>query len=159
MQYVLVLNVAYQPLSVVDMEKAVTLVATGKADVVHAREGVFRSQHLEIPVPSVIKIHRNVKPMRGETIPVSRKALFARDDYTCQYCGAYGDEVEHVYPRSRGGKNTWTNLVTACRECNALKADRTPEEAGMELMNQPFAPTRSFMLMARGNDDWRVYLQ
>lgn len=141
------------------MERAVTLVATDKASVVHAREGTFRSQHLEIPVPSVIKIHKNVKPIRGDVMPVSRKALFARDDFTCQYCGNYGDEVEHIIPRSRGGKNTWMNLTTACRECNAKKADQTPEEAGMELLNAPFAPTKSFLLAARGNDDWRLYLQ
>lgn len=159
MQYVLVLNVGYQALGVVEVEKAISLIVIGRAETVHARDGVFRSQKLEIPVPSVIRIFRNIKPKREDAIPVSRKALFARDNYECQYCGKFGCEVEHIIPQSRGGKNTWENLVTACRSCNSMKADMTPEEAGMILRNAPYTPTRANLIALRGSPEWRDYLK
>jgi hypothetical protein len=75
-----------------------------------------------------------------DDILAARMAILRRDDFICQYCGEYGNTIDHVFPESRGGENTWWNLATACVDCNGKKADRTPEEAGMKLFREPFIP-------------------
>lgn len=94
-----------------------------------------------------VAVHRVVfqtenayRPWHGRTMDshASREAILARDRHRCAYCGGYGDEAEHIFPESRGGRHTFGNLVTACGPCNRLKADRTPEEAGMPLLYLPF---------------------
>jgi len=93
------------------------------------------------PIPSVVRLFRMVRRPPGR-LALSRKNVFRRDRYTCQYCGARGVELtlDHVTPRSRGGRTTWENLVTACKACNTKKGNRTPEEAGMRLLKRPRAP-------------------
>lgn len=161
---VLVLNATYEPLGVVSTERAVTLLMLEKADTVEGTGDLFSSMNEMVERPSVIKMRYMVDAPRKLTVPLSRRALFARDDQRCQYCGIEGGkglslEVEHVIPRSRGGRNVWENVVAACRACNGRKADRTPDEAGMVLRRKPFAPTRRMMIGTRGNDTWSKYLQ
>jgi 5-methylcytosine-specific restriction endonuclease McrA len=84
--------------------------------------------------------------LSGKAPRVSNKALFARDFHRCAYCGGYFDEHEltkdHIIPKKHKGKNTWMNLITACKPCNGKKADRTPEKAGMKLLYKPYVPSR-----------------
>jgi 5-methylcytosine-specific restriction endonuclease McrA len=92
---------------------------------------------------------------------LSRRAIFARDEHTCQYCGARADSIDHVMPRSRGGEHSWENVAAACRPCNLFKRDRTPEEAGMALAAPCRAPSQSaWVVVSRSTvpDSWRSYL-
>lgn len=171
---VLVLNVTFEALSVVSTERAVTLLMLDRAVVVEGTGDLFSSQNEMVEVPSVIRLLNMVHAPRQMVIPLSRRALFARDGQRCQYCHVEAGtlvwdkhvsdyvkvklEVEHVKPRSKGGKNVWENVVAACRECNGFKADRTPEEAGMVLLRKPFAPTRRAMMATRGDETWAKYL-
>jgi len=123
-----------------------------------------RSARLEIPVPEVILLARYGEvPDRGLTF--SRRNLYKRDKYTCQYCGAkppYEDlTIDHVVPRSRGGASTWTNCVLACWSCNAKKADRTLEQAGLKLFRKPSKPSWSpKLLLARATvrTSWKRFI-
>lgn len=166
---VLVLNATYEPLSVISTERAVTLIMLDRAYTVEGTGALFSSMDEMVEVPSVIRLNQMVHAPRQLTVPLSRRALFARDNNECQYCGVKGGviqndgtklalEVEHVKPRSKGGRNVWENVVAACRSCNGFKADRTPEEAGMVLRRKPFAPTRRAMIASRGNPSWEKYL-
>ena len=161
----LVLNRAWAPIRTASVKEAIGLVAKGAAmiiepetyethdlrswgDVSRARarlgDAVVRSARLVLLAPEVILLR--VYPGQGErSVVFSRKNLFKRDHYTCQYCGAQpGPEeltVEHVLPRSRGGFSTWENCVLACVPCNKRKANRTPEQAGMRLRRGPRKPS------------------
>jgi 5-methylcytosine-specific restriction endonuclease McrA len=104
-----------------------------------------------------LRLHMHV-PYRPHA-PLTRRAVFARDLSTCQYCGAAAENLDHVIPRSRGGLHVWDNVVAACRKCNARKEDRTPQEAGFSLRRQPFAPRDGFHLtLGRIEPGWELYL-
>ena len=124
------LNATYEPLSVVSARRAVVLVVRQKADLVHANGGYFSSERLRVPIPSVIRLRRYVRVPYRRRVPLSRRAVFARDEFACQYCGSGAENLDHVFPRARGGSHTWENVVAACRACNTKKGDRTPNEAG-----------------------------
>lgn len=139
---VLVLNACFEPCNVVTVKRALTLVLGGKAVVESPGKETVQTAHATFPVPSVIRliVYRRIPRM---TRSVSRKNILLRDRFTCQYCGAVFVTskltLDHVVPRSKGGGNSWENLVTSCKPCNALKADRTPQEAGMRLLHKPAA--------------------
>lgn len=141
------LNADYTPISVVSWQEAVGLWYIGKAEMVEEYPDVkLRSPSIVVPCPSVIRLKDYVK--RRSNSPVySRANLFTRDNYTCQYCGqGFTDEdltVDHISPKSRGGKRTWDNTTTSCFPCNSKKGDRTPEEAGMKLLSHPYKPKYS----------------
>lgn len=156
----LVLNATYEPINVVPDTRAITLILNGKASSVLDSNRICSGSREALMFPSVIRLNFMADVPRMRQVPLSRRALFQRDSFTCQYCGIKPDklEVEHVVPRSKGGKNSWTNVVTACRKCNAGKRDRTPEEAGMTLLSQPYAPSRLHMIAAKGYDEWKEFL-
>lgn len=151
MRHTVVLNSAYQVLGSIPETDAICLITTGKA---WAKENdasrLYRAQHIAIPAPTVVILNHYVKVKSFKIKPelVTNSALFRRDGYTCQYCGTHqrdlkhGDKLEreHIIPISRGGKNYWDNIVTACSTCNHKKDDRTPEEAGMTLLKHPTVP-------------------
>jgi 5-methylcytosine-specific restriction endonuclease McrA len=139
----LVLNASYEPLSIVSSRRAVCLLLAEKAELVECDEGVVRSANVSIPVPTVVRLRYMVRVPRRAVAAVSRRAVFARDEYRCQYCGARADSIDHVVPRSRGGSHVWENLAAACRPCNMKKRDRTPDEAGMRLLRPCRAPRGS----------------
>lgn len=158
----LVLNAGYEPMSVVSFKRAVILVLTGKAAVLQADEAApIRSASVVLDRPSVIILTRYVKPPRGRKVLLSRRGVLRRDGYLCAYCGGHATTVDHVLPRSRGGANSWTNLVACCRSCNCDKSDRTPEEMGWRLRFTP-APPRvgRFWLreLEEPVDEWRPFL-
>jgi 5-methylcytosine-specific restriction endonuclease McrA len=102
-----------------------------------------------------------VKAPRRRDAAVSRRAVFARDEYRCQYCGDRADSIDHIVPRSRGGRDVWDNLAAACRPCNTRKRDRTPDEAGMRLL-RPCRTPRATAWVTLGNtmvpETWKPYL-
>jgi 5-methylcytosine-specific restriction endonuclease McrA len=155
----LVLNATDVPLAVVPARRAVVLVLREKAEVVLSNGMVFHSERIVIEAPSIVRLRRFVHvPFRAHA-PLTRRAVFARDAWTCQYCGGSAENLDHVVPRSRGGLHVWENVVAACRRCNAKKMDRTPQEAGYRLHRQPFAPSDGFHLtLGRPDPGWEAFL-
>lgn len=162
MSRALVLNATFEPLCVVSDRRAVVLVLCETAEMLHASDAVMRSAHLVVAVPSVVRLRRYMRvPYRWRT-PLNRRAVFARDGHRCQYCGAPAESIDHVVPRSRGGRHTWDNVVAACRPCNVRKRDRLLEETSMRLLRQPTEPTGlSWLTLAVGSvpETWTPYLQ
>ncbi|RKN42490.1 HNH endonuclease [Streptomyces hoynatensis] len=160
----LVLNGSYEPLSTVSLRRAVVLVLQQKADVEHAHPGLrVRAASVDLPVPQVIRLRRYVKVPFRQRAPWSRRGVLVRDRHRCAYCGRKATTIDHVLPRSQGGQDTWLNTVAACSEDNHRKADRTPAQAGMRLLSQPFEPTPADALLlavgaqeAGGLPDWLV---
>jgi 5-methylcytosine-specific restriction endonuclease McrA len=137
----LVLNATYEPLCVVPGRRAVVLVITAKAVAVEDGDAVLHAASRAVPVPSVLRLTRFVRVPYRSTVPLTRKAVFARDGGRCVYCGAAATSLDHVVPRSRGGQHAWENVVSACGRCNHVKADRGIAELGWRLRRQPTAPT------------------
>ncbi len=158
----LILNATYEPLSVVPARRAVVLVARGRASVLATRDEVWHSAKIDITVPSVAKLNTFVRVPFERTVPVSRRAVFGRDDHVCQYCGAAAESLDHVTPRSRGGLHTWDNVVACCRRCNLRKGDRLPIEVGLALARRPSAPHRYGWIYASTGStldpSWQPYL-
>jgi 5-methylcytosine-specific restriction endonuclease McrA len=155
----LVLNATDSPLAVVPARRAVVLVIKDKAEVVLSNGMVFHSERIAMEAPSVVRLRRFVRVPYRPHAPLTRRAVFARDGWRCQYCGANAENLDHVVPRSRGGQHTWENVVAACRRCNTKKEDRTPAEAGFHLAHQPFAPRDGFHLtLGRLEPGWEDYL-
>ena len=125
----LVLNASDSPLAVVPARRAVVLVLKEKAEVIVSNGMVFRSATISMEAPSVVRLRRYVRVPYRPHAPLTRRAVFARDEWTCQYCAAPAENLDHVIPRSRGGTHTWENVVAACRRCNAKKENRTPQDA------------------------------
>lgn len=158
----LVLNASFEPLSVVAARRALMLVLSERAIVVHASGRVVRSEHLALPEPSVVRLAHYVRVPHGARVAVTRRAVFARDGHRCQYCGAQAENIDHVIPRSRGGAHSWENVVAACRRCNARKEDHLPEEAGYVLRRTPRAPRSHIWLLVAGGEllaDWEPYVR
>lgn len=137
----LVLNAGYEPIAVVSDRRALVLVLSGKAAALEAdMERPLRSAHADYARPRVILLNRYVRIPMARRNPVSRKGVLRRDNYTCAYCGKFANTIDHVMPRSRGGQDSWENLVACCLRCNSVKGDRTPEEMGWELRCRPTPP-------------------
>lgn len=162
---VLVLNATYEPLHIVSVRRAIILLLKEKAEVVEATEARLRAEHFTMPVPSVIRLVTYVRLPHHVALPVTRRTVLARDNYTCQYCGAMPGKaqltVDHVVPRSRGGDDGWTNVVTACLVCNQRKRNRTPEEANMPLLSKPSRPKYVALVLVRqgrASESWMKYM-
>ncbi len=159
---VLVLNQDYQPISVCSVQRSVKLVFLEKAELLHDDpDRAIRTVDDEFQYPSVIRLRRYIH-LPYAKIVLSRRNVMKRDNNKCQYCGTKTDlTLDHVLPRSRGGKDTWENLVTACNHCNVKKGNRTPEEAGMQLRIKPYRPVHItfFQNLLNGvQDHWKPYL-
>ncbi|KAA6231849.1 HNH endonuclease [Chlorobium phaeovibrioides] len=162
-QKVLVLNSSYEPLSVCDAQKAILLLFGGKAvPVTHHPERFICTVTETYPMPSIVRLTVFVR-VPYKRIMLNRKNIIRRDAFQCQYCGKTDAPltIDHIIPRSRGGEDSWENLITACRRCNSKKGSRTPREAGMPIMKQPQRPNHlMFMqqLTAAAAEDWKPYL-
>lgn len=159
---VLVLNQDYSPLTVCTVQRAFLLVFLAKAELLEADSNEkLHTVSTSYPMPAVIKIKNYIHvPYRG--VVLTRQNIFKRDHGQCQYCGIDRDlTLDHLIPRSKGGKSTWNNLVTACKSCNAKKGNYTLEEAGLVLKRPPFKP--SYIMFLRNNlgtmkKEWVPYL-
>ena len=160
---VLVLNVNYEPINVCNLQRAIGLMVSLKASLVSNGRGEIHSASLAYPIPSVIRLDTMIARPRPR-VKLTRREIFRRDNYTCQYCGkrAASLTVDHLLPRHLGGKEIWTNLVTACSSCNHLKGGHTLEEAGMGLLHLPKEPTASTLYIfghhLNENQDWMPFL-
>lgn len=151
---VLMLNSSYEVLGMRDFNRAITMLVKGTAFVFEAVPDKFVQgpppldesvERVCIPWPVSIMLKHYVHVDHSATAPLAdglaaNSAILHRDGFCCMYCGAAASTIDHVLPKSRGGENTWLNLVAACVECNGDKADRTPDEAGMQLIREPFVP-------------------
>lgn len=159
---VLILNADYSAISVCNVPKAFLLVYLNKAELIEKDPKVqLRTVNSNFPLPSVIRLNKYVSiPYKG--VVLSRHNIFKRDGNQCVYCGKRHElTLDHVMPKSRGGKTSWDNLVSACKKCNSFKGHQTPEEANLVLLKKPYKP--SFLVFIRDlngflNDNWSAYL-
>jgi 5-methylcytosine-specific restriction endonuclease McrA len=164
MRQVLLLNATYEPLTTLPLRRAVCLVLREKAEVVHhdTSGALLRSATMSIGVPSVIRLRRYVRIPFRTRVPLTRAALMRRDNFQCAYCGRRAETIDHVLPRSRGGKHTWENCVASCMPCNHRKADRLLEELGWTLHVTPVVPRgthwRLIGVIHDGDPQWAPYV-
>jgi 5-methylcytosine-specific restriction endonuclease McrA len=162
---VLVLNSDYEPLNICNVRRAMGLIYLGKADILHEEPRHIHTLTGVVARPSVVRLRYHVKRPLPQ-LRLSRRSVFARDHFTCQYCGVVGKELtlDHVIPRRMGGPSTWENLVTCCRKCNTKKGDRTVHQSGMVPKKTPrrprYVPFISLIkyLDGKRHDIWRDYL-
>lgn len=160
---VLILNQSYEPVSVCSIKKAIILLFLMKADLVAQKEGRhIRSVKCAYPYPSVIRLTAYVR-IPYKRIELSRKNILRRDGNRCQYCGKKAPDltIDHIVPKSRGGTDSWENLVAACVRCNNRKGNRTPEEARISLLKKPSRPHHILFFrqfLGKMDKDWRPFL-
>jgi 5-methylcytosine-specific restriction endonuclease McrA len=161
---VLVLNASYEPLNVCTVRRALVLILKQKAEVLEHGDGVLRSETMRLDEPEVIRLVTYVRVPRDiHRRRITRKAVLARDGWTCQYCGTEkpGLTVDHVIPRSRGGESVWENIVASCAACNRRKGNRLPHEIRMHPRSSPRPPGPTvFIRIAapRTPPTWEPYL-
>jgi len=141
---VLVLNTTLLPINICSWRRAIVLLFKGKAEGIENSKKKINSGRYTLPL--VIKLNDYV-PVPYNGVVFTRKNIFLRDNYTCQYCGKTGNlTIDHVIPKSKGGEDTWENVVACCMRCNNKKSDRLPEEEGMKLLGMPYRPPSSLYL-------------
>ena len=171
---VLLLNGStWEPLAVVSVPRAINLLIAGKAIMVEETGKFLRTVRTQFPVPSVIALRTYINVPRRRA-HWSRRGVLTRDDYTCIYCGVKSGSlhkgkvasksdftVDHIVPRSRGGRDQWTHTACACARCNHRKGDKLPHEAGMKLRWEPKTPRTSYLVVAIGTgpDSWKQYIE
>ncbi len=160
---VLVLNANFEPLNVCDLRRALGLLFNNKASLVINGRGEVHTTQASFPCPSVIRLQHMVTRPRPQ-IKVTRREVFRRDNYTCQYCGKHTNDltIDHVLPRHMGGQHVWKNVVAACPSCNHRKGGRVLEEANMRLLRPPTEPpTSAHYMFGRNlpeNAEWESFL-
>ena len=158
---VLVLNQNYQPLNICNVKRALALILLEKAESTVDGQELIKSSTQSFNIPIVIRlmsyIHKPIHPKK-----ISRQGVLSRDKNTCQYCGMSSESLtlDHIIPKSRGGKHTWENVVAACIKCNHKKAGSTPQEAKMKLMNKAKKPNTNSNYMIKGETvkEWKPFL-
>ena len=168
MEQTLLLNASYEPLKIVHWQKAVTLWCQGKVEIISVYDREVRAVTFSFKLPSVIRLLRYVRMRRRfDYVPFSRANIYARDEYTCQYCGdtlpAGELTFDHVIPVAHGGRKDWENIVTCCVTCNRDKGGRTPAQAGMRLIRPARRPSAGPALritigVRHTPESWRDYL-
>lgn len=160
---VLVLNANFEPVNVCDMRRAIGLILAEKASLVVNGRGEVKTVNNSFPRPSVIRLQKMVHRPRPQ-LKLTRREVFRRDNYTCQYCGKKTSDltIDHVIPRHMGGKHVWVNVVAACPVCNHRKGGRLPEESNMRLLHKPCEPPSSanyiFGRHLADNTEWEMFL-
>jgi 5-methylcytosine-specific restriction endonuclease McrA len=160
---VLVLNATYEPINVCTVRRATVLLLKERAEVVEHANWELRSEHMAIPRPVVIRLVTYVHvPRDTRKRKITRRAVFARDSWTCQYCGTRANlTVDHVIPRSKGGTSSWDNIVASCAPCNRRKGDRLLRDSGMKLRREPRVPSPNVLIQVASPTipaAWRAYL-
>ena len=158
------LDSSFRPIEVIDAVEALVLCLIGKAQTIETYNKVINSVNEAFELPCVIALNRVVK-FKYKTIPCHRRNVIWRDNNQCQYCAKHfmADKltIDHVLPRSRGGKNGWLNLVSACKKCNQKKGNKTPSEAGMPLIKNPTIPKSDIFKNISKNQilpRWKYYI-
>ncbi len=116
----------------------------GKVEVLEFHTTTVSSPSRSYHLPAVVRLKQYIRPYLSLSVRLSRQNIFLRDNHTCQYCYSKFPEkkltVDHVVPLSKGGRNEWTNVVTACSKCNNRKGDKSPEKANLRLLSTPEKP-------------------
>ncbi|MEA4909345.1 MAG: HNH endonuclease [Chloroflexi bacterium] len=160
---VLVLNANFEPINVCNMRRAIGLILADKAALVLDGRGLIMTANRGYPRPSIIRLQNMIHRPRPQ-LKLTRREVFRRDGYLCQYCGKRTLDltIDHVIPRHMGGPHTWTNVVAACSQCNHRKGGRTLDEAHMHLLRQPIEPPSSaFYIFGKHlneNKEWEPFL-
>ena len=166
MEHVLLLNITYEPLRIINWQKAISMLCLGKVEVIEEYNREIHSVSFTIKLPSVVRLLNIVKRPKSP-VRFSRQNIYARDRHKCQYCGRrFSTEdltYDHVLPKSRGGKTEWGNIVTCCIDCNRKKGGRIPAEASMKLIRKPARPAwvpaiRITIGFKEVPQSWRDYL-
>jgi len=176
---ILVLNKQWAPVGIADLERAMGLLCTGAAKALDKEHQMYdfaswselRAEYgdatvstpnrvIKIPTILVLQVYDRLPHMR---VRFSRNAVYLRDNFTCQYCAKkfprQSLNLDHVEPRSRGGRTSWTNIVCACYPCNTKKGDKTPAEAGMPLLKKPAKPRVSGLNLGRATPaEWLPFI-
>lgn len=162
----------WEPIAIISVPRAMNLLISGKAVVVEETGHFLRTVRERFAIPSVIALRRYINVPRRQA-PWSRKSVLMRDEYRCIYCGVHPGEmqagkvlskhdmtVDHILPKSRGGKDTWMNTACACPKCNHRKGNHLPHEAGMKLLWEPRRPRTSYLVVEFGNEHetWKRYI-
>jgi 5-methylcytosine-specific restriction endonuclease McrA len=160
---VLVLNATYEPINVCSVRRAVVLVLKEKAELLERGGWELRSENTSMTRPIVIRLVSYVHiPRDAHRRKITRRAVFARDEWACQYCGSRSNlTVDHVIPRSKGGTSSWENIVASCAPCNRRKGDRLPKQAGMHPRRAPRTPRAEIFVHVASPTipaAWRQYL-
>jgi len=161
---VLVLNANYEPINVCGMRRAIKLILMEKASLIENGRGEFHSATKSFPIPSVIRLESMVHRPHPK-VKLTRREIFRRDNYTCQYCGKqYGAlTIDHIIPKHLGGTQSWTNVVTACAMCNHQKGGRRLQDTNMRLIRKPQEPPSSAIYIfghhLSENEEWSRYLE
>src|SRR5882672_10098940 len=160
---VLVLNATFEPINVCTVRRAVVLLLKEKAELLERGLWELHSESATLARPVVIRLVSYVNvPRDAHRRKITRRAVFARDDWTCQYCGARSNlTVDHVIPRSKGGLSSWENIVASCAPCNRRKGDRTPAQANMHPSQAPRTPHAEIFIRVSSPTippAWRAYL-
>jgi 5-methylcytosine-specific restriction endonuclease McrA len=161
---VLVLNANYEPINICNYRRAISLILSDKATMLENGRGTIRTASTSFPLPSVIRLQHMIRRPRP-SIAFSRGEIFRRDKYTCQYCGTPSRNLtlDHIIPKSKGGMDTWENVVTACSNCNHRKGGKMLEETNMQLIRRELVPPNSieyiFSRHLELNTEWITYLK
>lgn len=161
MNRTLILNASYEPLAVVPTRRAILLLLSGKASALTETGTKIRSVSVAFNAPSVLLLHHYVRVPR-RSVPLTRKTALARYGHVCAYCGRYGDTLDHVVPRSRGGAHDWRNVLIACFRCNNRKADSLLSELGWKLpfeLKPPDASAADYLSLRFDEPDWADFTQ
>jgi len=159
MQKTLLLDSSYYPIQMICWKKALSLFFTERAEVVEHHSGVeVRSTRKSYKLPKVMRLY--CKLGKINLVKFNRMNVFYRDEFTCQYCrnkfNAVDLTLDHVYPKSLGGKATWTNIVAACGSCNCKKSNKLTHECGMVPLKKPKEPTWMAMFLKRLNQSEKI---
>ena len=162
----LVLNAGYEPMQLISWQRALCLVIAEKAEIIARYDKVVRSVSASMPLPSVVRLVRYVQVVTYfGRVRCSRKNILLRDQYQCQYCGvkcrAGAISIDHIVPKSGGGKTSWLNVVAACHDCNRRKGSLSLEQAGMKLLRPPKRPSWKDLIADinhSGEAGWAEYL-
>lgn len=160
---VLVLNATFEPINVCSVRRAVVLLLKEKAELIERARWKLHSENSSIARPVVIRLVTYVRvPHDTHRRKITRRAVFARDGWACQYCGSRSNlTVDHVVPRSKGGNSSWENIVASCAPCNRRKGDLLPRQAGMRLRREPRTPRAEIFIHVSSPTipaAWRQYL-
>src|SRR6202035_5383832 len=160
---VIVLNASFEPINVCTVRRAIVLLLKARAEVLEEGSVTLHSERAAFARPFVIRLTTYVRvPRDAHRRKITRRAVFARDDWTCQYCGARSNlTVDHVIPRSKGGSSSWENIVASCAPCNRRRANALPRQAGMQLLKQPHTPGQHVFIKVASPTipaAWRAYL-
>lgn len=143
---ILILNFSYEPLQFCTARRGLVMVLSGRAEQIECDGYLVRSPSISLQVPTVIRVLNLVKRKVRKSVSFSKKNILRRDNFMCQYCGDRDHPltVDHIIPKSRGGKTIWVNVVVACKPCNMKKGNRTAREANMRLRKAPSRPKFNF---------------